>query len=175
MDLDLGEGGPVIEILTEQVKSKQHFTKLLAFCREVMVVCKAVGIAPVLSGSLAVLGYTQGRTMEIHDIDLACSELDFPRLCRALEAQGIRCELRPWHVMQALQDDLKVEFDSMEYWLADVPEEYETLVVDRIRFKTVGLAGLRELYRRGLEETCGEGEGAKHLAIAEKYEALCGV
>ena len=159
----------------EQVGNGEHVSRLLAFCREVMAVCTELGIAPVLSGSLAVFGYTQDGTMEIHDIDLACSALEFPRLQCALGAQGIHSELRPWHVLQALRDDLKVEFDSMEYWLADLPGEYQTLVVDGVRFKVMGLSGLRELYRRGLEATCGEVEGEKHLAIAEKYEALCAV
>ena len=162
----------MIEVWTEQVGNRVHFARLLTFCNEVMGVCAELGITPLLNGSRAVLGYTQDSGMEVHDIDLACSELEFPRLRRALEAKGIRCELRAWHVLQALQDGLKVEFDSMEYWLADLPGGYEDLVVDGIRFKAVGLAGLRELYRRGLEATRSEGEQAKHLAIAVKYEAL---
>jgi len=169
------EGRGVIEVRVELVGNREHFGRLLAFCREVMAVCTELGITPVLSGSLAVLGYTRDSTMEIHDIDLACSEVDFMRLARALEAEGIRCELRPWHVLQVLRDGLKVEFDSMEYWLADLPDECETLRVDGIEFKVVGLAGLRKLYRRGLEATRDEGEREKHLAIAAKYEALCAV
>ena len=66
----------------------------------------------------------------------------------------------------------------MEHWLADLPEDNETLMIDGTMFEVVGLSGLRELYRRGLEATSSESdeaERAKHLAIAEKYEALCSV
>jgi len=168
----------VIEIRKEKVKNGEHFSRLLEFCKEVMAVCSDLGITPVLSGSLAVFGYTQSQPMRIHDIDLACSELEFPSLSRALDAKGITHEVREWHVLQTFKDDLKVEFDSMEYWLADLPEEYETLMIDGTMFKVVGLSGLRELYRRGLEATSSESDEAqraKRLDIAEKYEALCSV
>lgn len=45
--------------------------------------------------------------MEVDDIDLACSELEFPRIIGALDANGIAHELKDWHVLQALRDDLK--------------------------------------------------------------------
>ena len=104
----------VVDVGKEQVGNREHFSRLLRFCSEVMAVCAEVGITPVLSGSLAVLGYAQDSTMEIHDIDLACSELEFARLGRALQEKGIHSELRLWHVLQVLRDDLKVEFGSME-------------------------------------------------------------
>ena len=168
----------MIEIRKEDLENREHFSRLLEFCKEVIAICSDLGITPVLSGSLAVFGYTQSQAMRVNDIDLACSELEFPRLSRALDAKGIAHELREWHVLQALKDDLKVEFDSMEHWLADLPEDNETLMIDGTMFEVVGLSGLRELYRRGLEATSSESdeaERAKHLAIAEKYEALCSV
>jgi len=133
---------------------------------------------PVLNGSLAVFGYTQNQGMKINDIDLACSELEFPRLGRALDAKGIASELKDWHVLQARRDDLKVEFDSIEYWMTDLPEDYDTLMIEGYAFKVVGLFSLRELYRRGLEATASQSDEvnrAKYLAIAEKYEALRGI
>ena len=76
------------------------------------------------------------------------------------------------------KDDLKVEFDSMERWMADLPEDYDTLMIDGYTFKVASLSSLRELYRRGLAATANrsdEANRAKHLAIAEKYQALCSV
>ena len=166
----------MIEIRNERPRNREHFARLLEFCKEIIGICNDLGITPVLNGSLAVFGYTRDQTMRVNDIDLACSEREFPRLSRALAARGIACELKEWHVLQARKDDLKVEFDSMEYWMADLPEDYDTLVIGGCAFKVVGLASLRELYRRGLEETAGlrdEADRAKHSAIAEKYEALC--
>ena len=163
----------MIVIQNERPKNREHFSRLLEFCKEVIAICSDLGIAPVLGGSLAVFGYTQNQAMTVNDIDLACSELDFPRLCRALGAQGITCELKEWRVLQAHKDDLKVEFDSIEYWMAGLPQDYDTLMIGGYTLQVVGLSSLRELYRLGLEATAGQSdERAKHLAIAEKYESL---
>lgn len=165
-----------IEVQTKDLGNREQFARLLALCREILAVCSELDIRPVLSGSLAVFAYTQAAGMRVHDIDLACSEREFPRLSRALAARGIAHELREWRVLQVRQGDLKVEFDSMEQWMGGVPGEFDTLVVDGTLFRVVSLPALRELYRRGLEATAGnEAERAKHAAIAEKYWALCEV
>lgn len=166
----------MVEIKNKHPQNREHFSRLLEFCKEVVAICNDLEIAPVLNGSLAVFGYTQGEALRVNDIDLACSELEFPRLSRALHAQGIAYALKEWHVLQARQDDLKVEFDSIEYWMADLPEDYDTLVIDGYMFQVVSLSSLKELYRRGLEATANESaevQQAKHLAIAKKHEALC--
>lgn len=87
-------------------------------------------------------------------------------------------EVKAWHVLQVRRDDLKVEFDSLEYWFAGVPTDYDTLIIDEYAFNIVGLSSLRELYRRGVAEGArqpGEVDRAKYAAIAEKYALLCTV
>ncbi len=158
------------------LKNREHVAKLLGFCREILAVCSDLDLVPVLSGSLAVFAYTRAQGASVNDIDLACSEHQFARLGRALESKGIAHKVREWHVLQAHRGDLKVDFDSIEYWMADLPHDHGTLVVDRTTFTVVSLSNLRELYRRGLEATAGdEVNVAKHQAIASKYEALCSV
>ncbi len=160
----------------DDLKNREHVSELLEFCREILAVCSDLDLAPVLSGSLAVFAYTRAQGMSVHDIDLACSEHQFARLGRALESKGIAHKAREWHVLQAHRDNLKVEFDSIEYWMADLPQDHGTLVVDGITFTVVSLSNLRELYRRGLEATAGDEDNvAKHQAIATKYEALLSV
>jgi hypothetical protein len=166
----------MIEIRNVRPKNGEHFSRLLEFCQKVVAICEDLNITPVLSGSLAVFGYTQDSAMSVNDIDLACSESDFPRLCRALDAKGLTYVLKEWHVLQVREDDLKVEFDSMEVWMAGLPDAYDTLMVDRCALQVVSLDSLRELYRRGLETTAGqpdEANRAKHSAIEKKYVALC--
>ncbi len=163
----------MIEIRNERPKNREHFARLFEFCKQVIAICSDLEITPVLNGSLAVFGYTQNQAMRVNDIDLACSELEFPRLCRALGAKGMAHELKEWHVLQVHKDDLKVEFDSIEHWMAGLSGGYNTLTIDGYTFQVVGLSDLRELYRRGLEATDGQSdERAKYLAIAEKYEYL---
>jgi hypothetical protein len=123
----------MIEIRNERPKNRAHFSRLLEFCKEILSVCNDLGIAPILSGSLAVFAYTRNQAIRVNDIDLACSERDFPRLSRALGERGIAYELKAWHVLQARRDDLKVEFDSLEYWMAGLSEVLETLLQSRSR------------------------------------------
>jgi len=165
----------VIEIRNERPENREHLARLFEFCKEVIAICSDLDVTPVLNGSLAVFGYTQNQAMKVNDIDLACSEIEFPRLCRALGAKSIAHELKAWHTLQVRKDDLKVEFDSMEYWLANLPEDYDTLMIDGYTLRVVSLPSLRELYRRGLEATAGQSDEAtrvKHLALVEKYESL---
>jgi hypothetical protein len=166
----------MIELGNDRAKNGEHFSRLLAFCREVTAVCDELNIAPLLTGSLAVFAYTRRRMIGVNDIDLACSESEFPRLCRALAARGIACEVKAWSVLQARRDDLKVEFDSTEHWLADAPTASEALIIDGYVLDIVGLSSLRELYRRGLEAVArqpNEVDRGKVAAIAEKYALLC--
>lgn len=116
--------------------------------------------------------------MKVNDIDLACSELEFPRIIHALDKNKIAYKMKEWHVLQVLKDDLKVEFDSMEYWMQDLPDKFNTLVIDGHRFKVVSLSSLKELYRRGLEATISQNDEAvraKYAAIQEKCKTLCTV
>ena len=168
----------VIEIQSERPKNKEHFSRLLDFCEAVVAICSELGISPVLNGSLAVFGYTMHEAMKVNDIDLACSELEFSRIIYALDANEITHELKEWHVLQALKYDLKVELDSIEYWMQDLPDEFNTLVIDGHRFKVVSLSSLKELFRRGLEATTSQNDEAvraKYAAIQEKYKTLCTV
>jgi hypothetical protein len=165
---------PVIEVTTTP-KNQKYFSRLMSFAREVLGVCDEVGIKPVLSASLAVFAYTQDPTMEVHDVDLSCSESHFPRLRQALEGRGVDCRITSWHVLQAVRDDLKVEFDATEHWMQDIPERHEIVKVGDVQFWMVGVDGLRELYRRGLVGTAGEVDDnnqIKHRAIREKLRSL---
>jgi hypothetical protein len=166
----------MIQIQSKLPRNRAHFSRLLEFCREVVVICQDLDIEPVLNGSLAVFAYTKNEGMRVNDIDLACSEFAFPRLSRTLDAKGIVCVVKEWHVLQARRDDLKVEFDSIEYWMAGLAQDYDTLVIEGCALKVVSLSSLKELYKRGLEATASQsdrGNRTKHLAIAAKYAALC--
>lgn len=129
----------------------------------------------MLNGSLAVFAYTQDQDMAVNDVDLACSETEFPKIISALETGNVTYKLRDWHVLQILKDDLKVELDSLEYWYEDLPIACETLQIDDYRMSMLDLNSLREFYRRGMKDRAGqamENEKAKYEALKAKYEAL---
>lgn len=164
----------MIEVLATP-RNQKHFSSLIGFAREVLEVCDEVGIEPVLSASLAVFAYSQSPNMEVRDVDLSCSESQFPRLRQALRARGIDCRITTWHVLQARRGDLKVEFDATEYWMGDIVECYELAKFGDVKFRMVGIDGLRELYRRGLIDTADKADDnskVKHQAIREKLRSL---
>jgi len=165
----------MIEIRNERPHNSEHFSRLLAFYRDIVPVCHDLHITPLLSGSLAVFAYTRNQMMRVNDLDLACSESAFPRLGDALAAQGMAFEVKAWHVLQVRRDGVKVEFDSIEYWFAGVPTDSDTLIIDECAFNVVGLSSLRELYRCGLGGGARRRDAAsraKYAAIAEKYALL---
>jgi hypothetical protein len=129
-----------------------------------------------VDGSLAVFAYTKAQDFEINDIDLDCSEVEFPRINAALDAKGIKHRLREWHVLQVLKDDLRIELGSTEYWNSDLPTECETLRIGGRFVKLLGLGSLKALYKRGLDNTAGnldEGNNRlKNKSYRVKYDAL---
>jgi len=156
-------------------KNKDKFVRLIEFFKEVLNICGELNITPVLSGSLAVFVYTAAQEMDVNDVDLSCSETEFPRIINALEARDISYRLRAWHVLEIIRDDLKVEFDSVEYWYKDLPVECEILQVDNYRVNMLGLNSLIEFYRKGMNDRVGktdENEKTKYEALKLKFEML---
>lgn len=145
-------------------KNKGRFIKLIEFCKEVLDICNSLGISPVLNGSLAIFAYTKNQVMNVDDVDLACSETDFPKIISALEERRISYRLKEWHVLQILRDDLKVDLDSLEYW-------YKDLQIDNYEIYILGLDSLKEFYRQGMKDRAIKTDQDEKT----KYEALCRV
>lgn len=156
-------------------KNREKFVRLVEFFKDVLEICEELKINPVLSGSLAVLAYTGKQEMDVNDVDLSCSEVEFPRIVTALEARGIEYKLKEWHVLQILKGDLKVEIDSIEYWYKDLPMSCETLKVSDYKVNMLDLKSLMAFYRQGMKdraEKTEENEKMKYEALKLKFEAL---
>jgi hypothetical protein len=167
-------GAWMIEIETTPA-NHEHFMRLMAFAREVHEACTEAGVDPVMDGSLAVFAYTRDPAMVVRDVDFSCPESDFPRLQRALTGRGIHCEIRSWHVLQARQDGLKIEFGAVEHWNHGIPDDHGRMRIAGIEFNVIAIDGLREQYRRGAENTAVSGvdsDPPKHRAITEKLRLL---
>jgi hypothetical protein len=156
-------------------KNKEKFVRLVEFFKEVLNICRELNIHPMLSGSLAVFAYTGNPEMDVNDVDLSCSETEFERIIHVLEERHFDYQLREWHVLQILRNDLKVEFDSVEHWYKDLPMDCETLQVDDYRVNMLSLNSLIESYRRGVKDRVqksGEKERSKCEALKLKFETL---
>ena len=167
---------PAMIMLDGFPKNQDHFVRLIRFLTRVLKICARLGIDPVVNGSLAVFAYTHNHDLDVNDVDLAISEADFERLRAALEADGISCRLREWHVLQVESGDLKIDFDSIEYWQQDLPLERDTLKLDTVTVSLVSLPAAKTLYRRGLAATARQPEDGnnrrKHASYQAKYAAL---
>lgn len=164
----------MIEVVTTP-KNDEHFRQLMAFTQEVLGVCRELDIHPIVSASLAVFAYTQDPTMEVHDVDLSCPESQFPRIRQALEAHGIACRITSYHVLQAMSNGLKVDFDAAEYWMQNIPTRYERAQIGNTQFWMIDRDGLRELYRRGLVDTADKADPnnqIKYRTIKDKLRTL---
>lgn len=153
----------------------EHFRRLLTFTNVVLAVCERLDVSATLSGSLAVLAYTQQPAIIVDDVDLACSEQEFPRLSAALTNHGIHRRITSWHVLQAHQNGMKVEFDSTEHWMSGLSGRYRRLDTGRYVIRVVDRDDLRELYRRGIQDLAGkfdEASQAKLNHMRSRYELL---
>ena len=162
-------------ILKSLPKNPDRFLKLIKFTGEILQISHKLDIEPVLTGSLAVFAYTQDKNIQVNDIDLSCKESDFPKIIKYLQNLCIDYKLKEWHVLQIIRDDLKVDFDSLEYWMSDMPENHEILDTGFFRIKMVCFDYLKQLYRRGLDDTAQTRDPIskmKHEIIRQKYEAL---
>ncbi|HYH11880.1 MAG TPA: hypothetical protein VD789_05940 [Thermomicrobiales bacterium] len=155
--------------------NEEHFSRLMAFTREVLRACDEAGVAPILDGGLAVFAYTREPGLEVRDVDFGCPESDLPRLQDALQRRGIHAEIRSWHVLQARRDDLKVEFGAVEHWNRGIPDHHERIRIAGIEFRVINVDGLREQYRRGVANTAEgavDSDPVKHRASSEKLRLL---
>jgi hypothetical protein len=162
-------------VLNHFPKDKDRFLRLIEFCKEVLNICNDLGISPILNGSLAVFAYTGSEDINVNDVDLACSETEFPRIIAALQERSISYKLKEWHLLQIWKDDLKVELDSIEYWYKDLSMVGETLQIDEYKLNMLNLNSLKESYGRGMRDTIDkteENERRKYEALRAKYEAL---
>jgi hypothetical protein len=156
-------------------KNREKFIRLMVFFKRILRICIDTDITPVLVGSFAVFVYTGKRALDVNDVDLICSEVDFPKIAEALKGERIEYDLKEWHVLQVFEDDLKVEFGSAEYWLQHILKDYERLKIDGLEIKILGRSSLKALYQQGMAEQAAktkESSKIKYKDLKQKFEIL---
>ena len=148
-------------------QNSDKFIRLIAFFKSILELCAELGIEPILDGSLALFVYTGNNALNVNDVDLSCPEADFQPLMTALNQRGISYRLREWHVLQVLQDDLKVEFSAIEHWLQNVPLTLNTLQIDDYAVRMMSLSSLREFYRLAVLDRASKSEPNEQRKLAD--------
>ena len=81
-------------------KNREKFIQLIEFFKRILRICNNLDISPVLVGSLAVFVYTGNREINVNDVDLTCSKVDFPKIVKTFEGERIEYKLKGLHVLQ---------------------------------------------------------------------------
>jgi len=148
--------------------NKEQFIRLADFCKEIIDICNKQNINPIVYGSLAVFVYTQNSKMNVNDIDMLIKEKDFAKIIKVLKERKIKYNHdEKWHVLQILRDDLKIEFDSIDFWQKDLPQDFQKLDFYGKQLKILGLNTLKNIYKKASEVSQDNPLGNK-----KKFEAL---
>ena len=137
-------------------RNKEKFARLVKFLEEVLHICDGIDISPVVEASLATFAYTNNPALEVNDIDMLIPEQAFPNIIARLAQSGIKTELKAWHVLRVLKEDLKLELDSLEYWSAqwgiNVQEDYEKFKINNLELSIIDLPSLIRTYEIGVQQ-----------------------
>jgi len=148
--------------------NKEQFVRLVDFCKEIIDICDKQNVEPIVYGSLAVFVYTKNKKMNVNDIDMLIREKDFAKIIKVLEERKIKYNHdKRWHVLQILKDDLKIEFDSIDFWQKDLPKDFQELDFYGKKLKILSLNTLKNIYKKASEVSKDNPLGNK-----KKFEAL---
>lgn len=156
-------------------KNKDKFIRLLEFDKEILGICDDLNISPVLNAGFAVFVYTKNKDMKVNDIDMLIPEADFPRIISVLKKRGIEYKLKKYHVLQILKDDLKIDFDSIDYWpkmwKINLPQNYKVVQIGGFKVRIISLEDLKQTYKIGAESSDDRSEDYKlKLEALEKVD-----
>ena len=148
--------------------NKEQFIRSIDFCKEIIDICDELDLSPVVYGSLAVFAYTKDRNMKVNDIDMLIPEKDFAKIIKVLKERKIRYDYdERWHVLQILKENLKIEFDSIDFWQKDLPQNFQELILDGRHVKILSLNTLKNIYKKASEVSQDNPKGNR-----DKFEAL---
>ena len=148
--------------------NKEQFVRLVDFCKEIIDICNKQKVEPIIYGSLAVFVYTKNIKMNVNDIDMLIREKDFAKIIKILKERKIKYNYdEKWHVLQILKDDLKIEFDSIDFWQKDLPKDFQELDFYGKKLKILSLDTLKNIYKKASEVSQDNPSGNK-----KKFEAL---
>lgn len=148
--------------------NKKHFLRLREFYKELIKELKLFNINPILYGSLAFFGHTKSMDFLVNDIDFLIREKDFKPLIKMLKRKKIKYSYYPkWHTLQVFKKKLKIEFDSIDFWQKDLPNDFIILDFNGLALKSVSCRTLMKIYKRASEVSKDNPRGNRR-----KYEFL---
>lgn len=134
--------------------NREHYKKLIIFLRELIVICNRVKIYPILEASLALFYYTRNQSLNVNDVDLSVTESQIAILANEFDLEGIKYEIKDYHVLRVVKDDVKIEFDSIDHWFKEwninLRKDYENIKIEGITMRIIDIDSLLKTYKAGL-------------------------
>lgn len=148
--------------------NKEYFIRLKEFGKNILDILCDLRVTPIAYGSLTYFGYMKDKNIAVNDIDLLIPENSFKKIIKILEEKNIRYNYSAeWHTLQVFDGNLKIEFDSIDFWQKDLPKDFEEFDFDGLVVKAVSLNSLRRIYKKASETSKDNPHGN-----LKKYEAL---
>ena len=139
--------------ITLYPKNKSHYIKLIRFLKKLLSELHKHDIEPVLYGSLACFFHSKDKDLKVNDIDFYVSEKSLPKIGRILKKLRISHKYsKKWHVLEAYSNNLKIDFDSMDFWSKNIPKNYVYFEFSGLKVKSLDLKTLTKIYKKAYDE-----------------------
>lgn len=126
--------------------NKKHFLNLLNFYKQLK---RKLKITPILYGSLAYFIYTKDNKIKIHDLDFLIRENTFNKIIPILKKHNIKYNYsKEYHTLQVLKNNLKIEFDSIDFWQRNLSMKSNNIKINNTSLKVINLKSLTNIYKK---------------------------
>jgi len=150
-------------------KNKEHYIKLIKFAKEILKICKKIGITPIAYGGLIYFGYTGDKNTSIHDIDFLVPEKHIGKIAEILKKRKIKYN---WnhkkHDFKIYKGKAKVELDSLENYKGK--GKLKKFDFNGLKVNAVSLESLTNTYKDACKES--KGKHKQHVKRWKKLAAL---
>jgi len=150
-------------------KNKEHYIKLIKFAKEILDICKEIGIEPIAYGGLIYFGYALDKNTPIHDIDFLVPEKYLGKIAEKLKKRKIRYS---WnhkrHDFKIYKKGAKIELDALENYKCK--GKIKRFDFDGLKVNAVSLKSLTNTYKNACKESKGKHE--QHVRRWKNLAAL---
>jgi len=156
-------------IVNKFPKNKAKFLGLMHFYDAILDLCEET---PIVYGSLAVFLYKKNGGMVVNDIDALIHEKEFNKLMQKLKYHKIKHKYsKKWHMLQVFNGNLKIEFDSIEFWQRALPKKTVMFKVQNVKLNVVSLKTLTNIYKKASQTSKDNSQGnAKKYLFLKKLK-----
>lgn len=129
-------------------RNKDSFQELIKFGNIILDICVELKIAPIIYGGLAYFYYTKDMNIPVGDLDILIPEESFQQFVKILQEKKINYKEMPeWKSIVCMQENLKVDIDSIEYCLKENKRNTVSINIEDREFHILNLESLIKVYK----------------------------